>query len=532
MEENNSSHPQTKEVLTPLAGMLIDRFERAEEANHEQKISVNVVVSKVASWYEKLRNAMEYREEEVVLRAAIERNLRRHLLLGGNAQTTAEPLVRELIWAGYLKDEEVPESFIEKVEHAIDTYLAFRLGVLQKHRFPQAVLDEWVYHLMSSEVERIVNPQPEKETMSNFMFQIMKEHIQIVDDSEETKDAQVYIAVRRAFARDDVAFLRYHLFRLYFGEMNKETVEHIIDQFPHGYKEIERELKYPRKEKIYAYVKKRAASFLILEDVLKKNKGDDRNLVTDPERLAREVDYAAEERYQSISVKVRRAIVRSIAFILLTKVLFAFLIEGTYERIVYGEILWGSIIINTSVPPLLMVIVSLFIRTPGKDNTKRMLTMIQAMLFDESPRLGSPLKMSKEKSKKLSLSNTVFTILWLLAFVISFGGISFVLSKLNFNIVSQFIFLFFLAIVSFLAYRISLAANLYKVGDKQGYITPVVDFLFMPVVRVGRHLAQGISQVNFLLFIFDFIIETPFKLIFAFSERWFRFLQEKREEMG
>lgn len=529
MEETAKKSTQT---LSKLAAYLIERFEQVEAENHEQKISVNPVVSKVATWYEKLRNAMEYREDEVILRAAIERNLRRHLLLGGNAQTTAEPLTRELIWAGYLKDEEVPESTIEKVEIAIDNFLKLRLGVLKKHRFNQSTLDQWIYQLMSCEIERIVNPQKEKETMSNFMYQILKDHIKLQDESEETKNAQVFLAIRRAFARDDLAFLRFHLFTLYFGHVTSETVENIIKEFPGGYKEIDRELKYPKKDKIYSYIKKRAAAFLILEDILRKHKGDDAALVTDSNRLQEAVDKAADERYNSISIKVRRAIIRSVAFIFLTKVIFAFLVEGTYERIVYGEILWGSIILNTTMPPLLMIIVSLFIRTPGKDNTKRMLTIIKAVLYDENPRIGHTLTISNDTGKKMSLSNSVFTFLWLMAFVISFGGVSVILTRFDFNPISQLIFLFFLAIVSFLSYRISLTANLYTVGDKQGYITPIVDFLFMPVVRVGRQLTQGISQVNFLLFIFDFIIETPFKLIFQFAERWFRFLHEKAEEMG
>lgn len=528
MDDNHSA----KETLTPLARILIDKFEEEEAKNHEQKITVNRVVSKVATWYEKLRNAMEYREDEVILRAAIERNLRRHLLLGGNAKTSAEPLVRELIWAGYLKDEEVPESTIERVEKSIDACLSFRLLVLEKHKFPQSTLDEWTYQLMSSDIERIVNPKTERETVGNFMFQILKNHIQITDDSEETKDAQVYIAIRRAFARDDLAFLRYHLFRLYFGKLNAENAERIAGEFPKGYKEIEAQLKHPRKDKIYSYIKKRAASFLILEDVLAQNKGNDKALVSDEKRLAEAVDRICEEKYKSISVKVRRAIVRSVIFILLTKFVFAVLIEGTYERIFYGEILWESIALNIIAPAILMVIVGAFIRTPGKKNTERILNMIQAVLFDEEPRIGATLSITKHPDRRPSILMTIFTILWFTAFVISFGGISLILTRFNFNPVSQVIFLFFLAIVSFLSYRINLTANLYTVGDRQGYLTPIVDFLFMPIIRVGRRLTEGISQLNFILFIFDFIIETPFKLVFAFSERWFRFMHEKREELG
>ena len=523
---------QKSPPLSPLADLVVARFEHTEAPNHEHKISVNPVVAKFATWYEKLRNAMEYREDEVILRAAIERILRRRLLLGGNGKTTAEPLIREIVWARYLPDNKVPESAVEIVEQTIDLYLSLRLKILAEHRVAQHMVDEWTYQLMSSEIENILHLNIEKETLANFMFQILKDSVQITDDTEETRNAQVYMAVRKAFARDDIAFLRFHLFKLFFGNLTRDSVEKIAKGFLDGYKEIERELHYPRREKINAYVKKRAASFFILEDVLRAHKSEIRSFLHDTEAVEKAVLEDCDVRYKGIASKVRRAIVRSVLFILLTKVVFAFAIEGTYERIFYGGIQWASIVLNTSIPPILMIIVSLFIKTPDQENSRRILSAIKEVLYSENPRLGSPLFVKKARDTKQPIMQAVFTILWLLAFVLSFGGIAYVLTRLNFNPVSQFIFVFFLAIVSFLSYRISLVANLYRVGEKQGLLTPVIDFLFMPVVRVGQRLTQGISQINFLLFIFDFIIETPFKIIFGFFEQWFRFLHDKREEIG
>lgn len=518
--------------LSQLAELVISRLEKPEQLNREEKVSVNPIVSKFATWYEKFRNAMEYREDEVILRAAIERILHRRLLLGGTGKTAAEPLVREIVWARYLPDNVVPESVVNKVEEIIDLYLSFRLSVLEQRTLPQATLDEWVYHLMSSEIENLLNPNLVKETLANFMFQILKDHVEISDDTEETRNAQVYIAVRKAFARDDIAFLRFHLFTLYFGHLTRENVHHIAKDFKKGHDEIERELHYIRKDKIQSYVKRRSAQFLILEDVLLLHRSDLRMLLGNDAALSDAIMQMCTLRYQSIASKIRRAVVRSVAFLLMTKVVFAFMVEGTFERLVYGEVLWSSIILNTTIPPLLMIVVSLFIRIPDQENSKRILSAIREILFSESPRLGSPLMLQKATKRKRPVLHIVFTVLWLLAFLLSFGSVSIALHRLHFTIISQFIFLFFLAIVSFLSYRISLIAHIYTVGEKQTISTPIVDFLFMPVIRVGQRLTQGISQINFFLFIFDFIIETPFKILFTFIEQWFRFLHDKREEIG
>lgn len=514
--------------LAKLASLVVERFEKKPEPNHEHKITVNPFVSKVASAYEKLRNAMEYREDEVILRATIERILRRRLLLGGTAKSTAEPLIRELIWARYLPDNAVPVSAIAKVEDVIDLYLQLRLRVLEKHRIGVGKMNEWTYHLMSSAIEHILNPNIEKQTLANFMYQVMKDDIVIADDEEQTRNAQVYLAVRRAFARDDIAFLRYHLFQLYFGELTWPALDHIVHAFSEGFKEINDQLAYPRKDRIYTYIKRRAAVFFILEDILKAHKDKLPDLLRNEAELEGTVREACQKRYKSIAKKVRTAIIRSFIFILLTKVLFAFAVEGTYEQIFFGSIQWPSIILNTSIPPLLMVIVSIFIRTPGEENTRLIYTYMKHLLYDESPRLGSQLVIKKQADKP----NIIFSFLWLLAFLVSFGSIIYALSRLHFNVISMGIFIFFVTIVSFLAYRISMIAHIFSVGEKQDVLTPFIDFLFMPVIRVGRRFTQSISQINFVLFLFDFLIETPFKVFFAFVEQWFKFLHEKTEDLG
>ena len=517
--------------LSSLARGLIQSLEEKEHTRHEEHaVTVNPIVSKLASWYERVRNAMEYREDEVVLRATIERILKRRLLLGGDGKTTAEPLIKELLWARYLPANEVPLSTVKKVEESIDLYLDLRLAVLRDHKMSQELINDWTYDLMSADIQYILNPKREKEIMANFMFHVLRDDVTIVDDTKETKDAQVFMGVRRAYARDDLAFLRYQLFTQYFGRLTKHNLVHTASHFPKGYAEIMRELSYPVKDKIYTYIKRRTAAFFILEDILNLNKDNLKTMLEQEEDLKEAVFEACEKRYNSVSTKVGRAIVRSVIFLLLTKVAFAFFVEGTYERIVYGEIQWRTLIINTATPPLLMIIVSLFIRPPGLANSRLILSYMKELLYTETPRLGNKLTVHKQEKRDKTFES-VFNALWLLAFALSFGGIIFILTKLHFNPVSQFVFIFFLAIVSFLAYRISLIANIYRVGERQGLLTFIVDFLFMPVIRVGRRLTQTVAQINIFLMFFDFFIESPFKYMFAFFDQWFRFLHAKTEEL-
>lgn len=516
--------------LSSLARYLVDSIEeRQSTVEEERRITVNPIVTKFAFWYERLRNAMEFREDEVILRATIERILKRRLLLGGNGKTTAKPLVKELLWARYLPENDIGESTAHKIEEIIDLHLSLRLRILAKHKFPEGIINDWTYDLMSADIQYILNPKRPKELIANFMFHVLKDDVLIEDEKIETKNAQVFIAVRKAFARDDLAFLRYHLFCQYFGRLTPKTLNYTVDHFLEGYNEIHRQMNYPGREKVYTYIKRRTAAFFIFEDILQTRKDNLMTILENEEELKEVVFEACEKRYKSISSRVRTAIIRSVIFIIFTKVGFAFFVEGTYERIFLGGIHWQSIIINTTIPPLLMIVVSLFIRTPGQDNSERIFTYITRLLYEEDPVLGNKLLVSKPNTEKGFV--TAFNILWLFAFVLSFGAMVVILTRLNFNIVSQGIFIFFLAIVSFLAYRISLLANVYRVGEKQGMLTLLVDFLFMPVIRVGRKLTQGIAQINIFLMLFDFFIEAPFKFLFAFFDQWFYFLHAKTEEL-
>ncbi len=518
--------------LSEISKILINAYEYRTAQSKEEMISVNPVVSELASWYEKFRTAMDYRDDEVILRSAIERILKRRLVFGGNGQTVAPPLIRELVWARYFPDASVPESQVLQVAHTIDLHLALEKKIQEKHRLNRSQVYEWVIHLLSSEIEDILRPGNEKDLMCNFIYQIFKSRVIIIDDSEEAGDIQVFIATRRAYANDDLALIRYRLFKQYFGTLSSANLDKISDKFLEALKQFEGHLNYPLRDKIYNYVKAQTVPFIILSDVLRKKGANAQSFVSDEDSLNLAILESCNERYSAIKGKVQRAIVRSVVFIFFTKALFALFIEGTFARLLYGAVIWSSIAINTLVPPILMITVGLFIKTPDRDNSYRILRKISSILFDENPNLGDSLSLRRKPKKTGPILYSLFFIFWLATFGLSFGAIIFVLTKLQVNPLSQAIFVFFLAIVSFISYRINRTANMYILKDKKENLSTLAfDFFFMPFIQVGRKLTSAVSQLNIFLFIFDFIIETPFKGIVAFFEQWLLFLRTQREKL-
>lgn len=523
--------PSDNNSFSRLANALIKTFEPKATSDTGNKITVNILVSKVASYYEKLRTAMDYGGEETILRRTIERILKRMLFLDAVPQSVAEDLVRELVWAGYFADATVPESIVAEVTSSITLFLKLKNEILAKKLLPNIDLYSYIVQLLSCDIDSILLPKPEKEAMCNFMFHVFKDSIEIMDDSKQTTNVQIFIAVRKNFTHDDLAFLRYKLFTQIFGKLTEGNFDKVLKSFADGYKEIEAQLTYPKKDRIFNHIKKQTPPFLILYDLLLQEKGNIKTLVNVPEQFKARVLAICNTRYKNIGKKIRTAIIRSFVFILFTKAFIALFVEGTFERVFYGQIQWMSIAINIIVPPLLMVASGFLIKTPNEQNSNRIYLDIRELLFSETPKISPVLRLKLKKDSGHAVKEFAFSILWFLSICLVFGLIVWVLTLLHFNPVSQLTFLFFVAVISFLAYRINQTAHIYTVLYKKSLLGPVVDFFLVPVIRVGRRLTEGFTQINFILIIIDFIIEAPFKGLVGFFEQWFLFLANKREEL-
>ncbi|MBI2026165.1 MAG: hypothetical protein HYT06_02175 [Candidatus Levybacteria bacterium] len=309
------------------------------------------------------------------------------------------------------------------------------------------------------------------------------------------------------------------------------TFESTVSNFVEGFKEIKFQLTYPKKERILTYIKRVTPAFLILYELLWEEKGHIKLLAQDQEALREKVFEICDRKYRTIKGKIQRAIVRSFIFILFTKAIIAFAVEGAFESIFLGRIQWLSIFLNTIMPPTIMAAVGAMIRTPNEQNSQLIFSDVQKLLFVENPVIANAITITMKTNQRPSLKDYAFSIFWIFTIVLAFGIILFFLSRLNFNILSQAIFLFFIAIISFLSYRIYQTANSFTVVKKQNIFTPILEFFFVPIIRVGRELTEGFSQINFILLVIDFIIEAPFKGIIGFFEQWFMFVSAKREEL-
>ncbi len=525
----NSDTEENK--LSPLAQRFIEVVSYKPGQDYSKKISVDPVVAEVASFYEKIRNAMEYQEEEVVLRVAIERILKRKLLLGSNGFKIAGPLVKELAWAKYFPDKTIPEALVETIARKINLYIKLYEEAPKLYDLNKNALHGWVMQIMSSDIALIISPNKNTQIVSSFMYHVLQKKINIVDDEEENKNALIFINIRRALAKEDKSFLRYHLFNQYFGSFEEDSFNRILGDFSNGYHRIEQAFSHPLNEQIYTYIRKHCVPFVVLKKMLDRHEDQIGSILRDSGQLTSVVSNICDNSYQQIHRRVRTAIVRSVIFLFATKTIFALLIEGSIERQLYGHVSWGFLGVAIFTAPFLMFLSMFFIKVPDNSNTKVILDKLKAIIYD--PQISEIEEVNLSiRAKKAPFLNTVFIALWFIAFGLCVWGIVSVLSIFKVNFISQIVFMFFLVIVSFLMFRINQSSKVYNAyEDNGGFLSIMFYFAFMPFVLLGKRLTVSFSRINIFLLLFDFIIETPFKTVFGFFDQWFTFMRSQRSKL-
>lgn len=536
-----SSPPGLSLSVSPYTKALISAWQKP--APHvslsPNKISVSQTVSFLAFLYEKMRNAVEFREEHLIRRAAIERIIKRRMVLNENGREIAEPLIKELLWARYYENNSFAEEIIGQLQTVIDKYFFIRNEIARgRSGKEQDKIASFILEILSCEIEEVLLQDPKREAFTNFVYQLIRPHIAPFADEEMEKDIQVYIAVEKTFAHSDLPLIRYHLCKIMLPEITTvtwKTSDTILDKLYDVYKIIETNIQHPLADKTRNIVKKQIPPYLILKDVFLQNPNNITEILSDEKQLQHKVDQACRKRYDETKDRLRRMGIRSFIYIVLTKVIFAFLLEIPYDVYILKSISYMPIIINVIFPPALMSIILLSVTVPGDDNTRKISNLIKGIIA-ENPQDHSLIKnalvVGKKEKRRSIFFSTLFSGIYLLTYLITFGAIIYGLSKLNFNPVSQAIFIFFVTLVTFFAFRVIGITQEYLVIDRDGPLTPIFDFFFLPILRVGRFLQQDIlTRFNVLIFFFDFIVEMPLKAIVEVIDEWVRFVRLKKEEM-
>lgn len=503
------------------------------------KISVSQTVSFAAFLYEKMRNAVEFREEHLIRRAAVERILKRRMILNENGRDIAEVLIKELLWARYYENNTLGEEKITELQTIIDKYFFLRNELNSGRKGKEHdKINNFILEVLSCEIQENLSPDFRRQGFTNYVYQIIRHFIApFGKELELERDLQVYIAVERSFAHSDNPLIRYNLLKIMIPDITKITwksADKVLPDLYHVYDDIEIALEHPYGDKIRNIVRKEIPAFLILRDIFENNSHNISDILSDEVKLKFKVDETCRRRYDESRTRLRTTAIRSFIYILLTKVFLALLIEIPYDLYILKGISYLPIAINIIFPPSFMALVVLTVTIPGDDNTRRIYQLIKGIVTtdpDVTEISKNASVMGKRKPRSI-IFQTIFSLIYLLTYVISFGSIIYVLTLLKFSLVSQGVFIFFMTLVTFFAFRVIQITQEFQVVNREGLLSPLVDFFFLPIIRVGQWLSGEIlAKFNVLIFLFDFIIEMPFKAIVEVFDEWVHFVKLKKEEI-
>ncbi len=502
----------------------------------DEKISVGEFSTKLASAYEKFRNIFEYNEEHLVRRHAMSRILKRRITSGNNSSKIARSLVEELIRAKYLPNNTLPVDIISVVEAIISKYIYIYNNISSglKLKTKNKVFD-WVINIAVVEIEEALIPHHRENALLDVMYKTARKNVVFKTSIDsKRKDIYVFVASARSLFQVDNNWIAYKLLNITYKNWtahNPKEVNDFINNFWSVKKNIDNIIYNKTVDKLSKNLKALAVYFLIIDGVLRKYPQDSDKIFSDSHILSQLVRKECEKRYKHSKEVLRRSAVRSVLFIFFTKIILAFIIEIPFDMFYHGKILFVPLFTNILFHPALLMFISSATKIPSHRNTKNIIDGINWIVYgisDKKRIIFSELRVSATNTTR----GIVATFLYFMMYVITFGILIAVLDKLGFNIVSMFLFLLFLSLVSFFAIRIRQTARRLVVEDKkENFFTALFDLFTLPIVRAGRWISLKSSKINIFVFILDFIIETPFKMLVELFDDLFAFIKEKKEEI-
>ncbi|MEK7461338.1 MAG: hypothetical protein AAB647_03965 [Patescibacteria group bacterium] len=524
--------------IMQLKDQLIEAIKTSQPkplAAGESVIEIHGALRHLTAFYERLRQLIDYQEERFIRRLAIRRILFRRILIEGDRKPIGEALARELIRAAYIENAKYPTRTAMEIDEILKKYLAALPAVERRYQPPELIrMQRRLLGIAAAEIEDYLTPA--------YIDRVLAERlaVEIASYTKTNVTDDIRLIALRQFLKADAELATWRLtqrgdkttpgslptiwekFVATPGEHVSELLREIVKcEFLINDRRIEARVRH---------YQRLTPPYILLADLAYERAKDIHLLADQPDKLDRALASLLQERLEWTEGKLHRAMIRATVYIFITKVIIGIALEIPYDLSTMGHIAYLPVIINILVPPLLMVIAALSIRPPSSTNNEILLKRSKMLFNDGDIPFLVEFEGHRPRSGFKSFFNTLF---YFAAYVVSFGGVIWVLNRLSFNIASMLVFLFFISVVGFFAFRIRASAKeMAVIRESEGIAILIFDFFALPFLRIGRWLSVTVRQINVVLFVLDFLIEAPLKVVFVAIEDWFAFLREKREELS
>ena len=214
--------------------------------------------------------------------------------------------------------------------------------------------------------------------------------------------------------------------------------------------------------------------------------------------------------------------------VMIANLVSLFIVEVPVAKILYGGIKPWAMVADVVVPTLIMVGLVSAYRLPSKTNIDKVIEEIQNIIYHQE---GEEIYEIRIKHGRRLITTIFIILLYLLGLIITVGGIIWILHAIKLPPTSVAVNTLLAAVMIFGAMVVRQRAKELAVEDRTTFLEFFVDFLSIPVGKIGQWLATKWKKYNIVSVFFTTLIDMPFFAFINFIENWSSFLKERKSEI-
>jgi len=525
------------------------------EHSHRSIVSpleVDELASKIASAYEQMRKVIDWKEENLLRRGAIERILKRRLiseiygisiLPNLNAEEMAKPMILELMRSGYFDNGKVAKQQIQETKNILNKYIKIlsqtKLSSQQsdKHIKNRMNFYTWMLEIAACEIEEVLAPAFKENALLNLMTNVLYSRTRIVPSDEVSdfdKLIQIYIGAQRNLYNFDEPIVAYNVIKLRFPFWIKEdpsSIKRVTEEVEQIRAQVDQDLNSPLRKNFAKVCGRYDAAYRLIGDMLDRINNTPEQVieqVTNFDVFSELFEAAYLERKKSLKGRLFRAAIYSTLSIFVAGAFSFVIFEGPVARLAGENFSLFSLFIDLFIPSAIMFLLVIIIRPPSDRNMKVVKKEIQKIVHAQNSEDVYEVDLTRKPNKIL---NTIFLAVSTACGLLAMYFVFWIFKVARVPWTSMYIDTINVAMVFFASMAIKQKSKEITIEDRANFFEFLIDLFSIPMAKMGQWFSNKWKEYNVVAALFTALIDTPFSALISLVEDWRNFIKERSSEI-
>ena len=294
--------------ISPYVIDMIDFLRRHDEI-HAESVSSAVVSEmsdlsrEVGALYEKLRYAVDNKEEHSFRRYAVRRALRRVSLFSNDPNRLLDILIADLVRGGYLKGGELGSKEMAEAKQSLTTFIDLQSRLRSSYdTATYYTYRKYLLDIVAGAIEDALYDNSREEAIVVMLARIAETVIEgeeLLEQDEEKRKIIFYVAAWRSLFAADSALLRYKLWLIVcpqWDQMDEQGIANAIAEFPKILNRINYLIGHPLGASILPRLHDLSIAHTLLYDMVSKYGTGVEAVINDTELFATRIRECIEDR--------------------------------------------------------------------------------------------------------------------------------------------------------------------------------------------------------------------------------------------